>query len=83
MRRQPAYINFILFLCIFLYERCFYACFLFRQPSASQHSTAYRLQAAVPEDMWASMTGVYEGNTPLPIYDINYKYFKVMFYTLV
>ena len=29
--------------------------FQFRQASAGQHGTAYKFQAAVPEDMWTSM----------------------------
>ena len=60
---QPAYINFILYLSIFLYVRCFYTCFLFKQLSAGQHGTAYKYQVAVPEGMLASINSVYEGNS--------------------
>ena len=31
------------------------------------HDTAYWSYVALPQYMWASMQGRYEGNTPLPI----------------
>ena len=49
------------FYAYFVYVKCFYTCFLFRQ--TSQYGTTYRLQVAVPEDMWARLSGVCEGPT--------------------
>ena len=38
--------------------------------------TWHCLQVAVPLYMRATMDGAYTGNTPLPICDLNFKYFK-------
>ena len=35
-----------------------------------------KYQAAVPEGMQDSINGVYEGNTPLPIWSYIFKYFR-------
>ena len=71
----------ITYVHVTLCERYFHACFIFRQPSAGQHGTDYKFQTAVPEDMWASMNGVCEDNTPLPILTIYFKYLGNVFST--
>ena len=64
---------YLIFTHIYFYVGCLYTYYLFRQTSSSQFGTAYRLQAAVPENMWARLSGTCEGNIPLPIIDIYFR----------
>ena len=51
-----------------MYVSCLSTCVTFRQTRFGQDGTVYRQQEAMPEDVWASPSGVCEDSIPLQIY---------------
>ena len=76
---KPACIGIFDIMYIFACE-VFYTCLLFRQTSPGQYGTVYRLRGAMPEDVWVRLSGVFKGNTSLPIIHIYFGYFRKCFF---